>query len=60
MLVLSRSPQQSIILQLPNGDHVEVFVADITGQKVKLGIEAPDNIVILRDELFYKDELPEG
>ena len=55
MLVLTRTPNQSIILQLPNGDNIEVYVNDIKGQQVKIGIDAPDNVSILRDELFYDD-----
>lgn len=55
MLVLSRSPNQSTILKLPNGDHIEVYVTSIQGQQVKLGFEAPDNVSIYRDELFYND-----
>ena len=55
MLILTRYPDQSVILQLPNGDNIEVYINSIKGQQVKLGIDAPDNISILRDELFYKD-----
>ena len=57
MLVLTRTPNQSIILQLPNGDNIQVYVNDIKGQQVKIGIDAPDNVSILRDELFYKEDV---
>lgn len=46
MLVLSRKPGESIVL----ADNITVRVLKI-GTKVLLGIEAPDNITIRREEL---------
>lgn len=47
MLVLSRKQSQSIII---NGT-VRITVASIRGNQVRLGIEAPDSVAILREEL---------
>jgi carbon storage regulator len=47
MLVLSRKPNESIIL----GDSIVVTVLRIEGNKVRLGIQAPSNVPILRREL---------
>lgn len=47
MLVLSRKESQRIRL----GDSIVVTIVKIGGDKVRIGIEAPDNILVLRDEL---------
>ena len=47
MLVLSRKETQRIRL----GDSIVVTVVRVSGDKVRLGIEAPSNVLVLRDEL---------
>jgi carbon storage regulator len=47
MLVLSRREHERIRL----GDSVVVTVVKIAGDRVRLGIEAPPHVPILRDEL---------
>lgn len=47
MLVLSRREQQRIRL----GDSIVLTVVRIAGDRVRIGIEAPDDLLILRDEL---------
>jgi carbon storage regulator len=47
MLVLSRKESQRIKL----GDSIVVTVVRVTGDKVRLGIEAPADILVLRGEL---------
>jgi carbon storage regulator len=47
MLVLSRKEQQRIRL----GEDIVVTVIRTSNDKVKLGIEAPADLLILRDEL---------
>lgn len=48
MLVLTRRLDESLII----GDNITVKILAIDGDKVKLGIEAPREISILRDELY--------
>ncbi|MEN6459568.1 MAG: carbon storage regulator CsrA [Thermoguttaceae bacterium] len=48
MLVLSRQRDESIVI----GDHVVVTVVDIRGDKVRLGIEAPGEIPVHRQEVY--------
>jgi carbon storage regulator len=48
MLVLSRQRDESIVI----GDNVVVTVVDIRGDKVRLGIEAPAEIPIHRQEVY--------
>ena len=47
MLVLSRRERERIKL----GDSIIVTVVRIAGDKVRLGIEAPPEVLVLRDEL---------
>ncbi len=47
MLVLSRKESQRIKL----GDSIVVTVVRVSGDKVRLGIEAPADLVVLREEL---------
>jgi carbon storage regulator len=48
MLVLSRQRDESIVI----GDNVVVTVVDIRGDKVRLGIEAPAEIPVHRQEVY--------
>ncbi|ADN01716.1 carbon storage regulator CsrA [Spirochaeta thermophila] len=48
MLVLSRKKNESIII----ADNIEVRVVDIRGDQVKIGISAPPQIKIYREEVY--------
>jgi carbon storage regulator len=48
MLVLSRQRDESIVI----GDNVVVTIVDIRGDKVRLGIEAPGEIPVHRQEVY--------
>ncbi len=50
MLVLTRRLGEAITI----GNDVKIIVVDIDGNQVKLGIEAPRNIEIYREELYAK------
>lgn len=47
MLVLSRKQNQSIVI----GDNVKIQVLKISGNTVRIGVEAPSAVKILRGEL---------
>jgi len=47
MLVLSRKESQRISL----GDEIVITILRLGGEKVRLGIEAPKDMLVLRDEL---------
>lgn len=50
MLALTRKVGESIVI----GENVEVTVISVTGDQIKLGINAPRNISIHRKEIFLQ------
>ncbi len=48
MLVLSRQRDECIII----GDNIVITVVDIRGDKVRLGIQAPTEISVHRQEVY--------
>ncbi len=48
MLVLSRHRDESIII----GDNIVITIVDIRGDKVRLGIDAPTEIPVHRQEVY--------
>lgn len=47
MLILSRKVEQSIRI----GENIRITVLGVQGSRVKIGLEAPDAVQILRGEL---------
>ena len=52
MLILSRKKGESIKI----GDDIEIFVTEVKGDKVRLGISAPEDMKICRTELYLTVE----
>ena len=52
MLVLSRKPLQSIMI----GSDIKITVVKVDRNQVRIGIEAPPDVTILRDELIGMSE----
>ena len=50
MLVLTRKSNQSIMI----GDDIEVSVLSVTGEKVRIGIQAPRDIPVFRKEVYIE------
>ncbi|MFQ5489665.1 MAG: carbon storage regulator CsrA [Phycisphaerae bacterium] len=48
MLVLSRTRDETIMI----GDDIEITIVDIRGDKVRLGINAPNEIPVHRKEVY--------
>ena len=48
MLVLSRKKNESIIIN----DDITIVVVEIRGDKVRLGVEAPKEIPVHRNEVY--------
>ncbi|MEI8093042.1 MAG: carbon storage regulator CsrA [Spirochaetales bacterium] len=47
MLILSRKKDQKILI----GDGIEIWVVDLRGDTVKLGIKAPKEVKVYRQEV---------
>jgi carbon storage regulator len=50
MLVLSRRKNESIII----GDNIVVTIVEVSGDKVRLGIDAPREVSVHRREVYDK------
>jgi carbon storage regulator len=50
MLVLTRKSNQSIMI----GDDIEVSVLSIVGEKVRIGIQAPREVPVFRNEVYLE------
>ena len=51
MLVLSRKANETIVLD----NAIEVTVLEILGERVKIGINAPRDVPIVRQELLHQN-----
>lgn len=57
MLVLSRKQDEKIII----GDNITLMVISIQGDKVRLGIDAPKDVSIHREEVYQaiqREQMP--
>jgi len=48
MLVISRLRDESVMI----GDDIEIFIVDIRGEKVRLGIKSPKELPVHRREIY--------
>ncbi len=50
MLILTRRTGEALII----GDDIEVTVLSVDGNQVKIGIDAPDDVAIHREEVYHR------
>jgi len=48
MLVLSRQRDQTIVI----GDSIRITIVDVRGDKVRIGIDAPRDVTVHREEVY--------
>ena len=54
MLILTRRPGETLIIETPAGKQIKVTVLEVKGNQVRIGTDAPDDIAIVREELLEK------
>lgn len=50
MLILSRIPGESLMV----GDDIQVTVLGVKGNQVRIGIAAPNNVDVHREEIYLR------
>lgn len=53
MLILTRNPGESIRI----GDDINIMVMDVRGNQIRLGIEAPRNVAVDREEVWERKKM---
>jgi carbon storage regulator len=56
LLVLTRKSNQSIMI----GDDVEVSILSVMGDKVRIGIQAPQEVPVFRTEIYLEIHREDG
>lgn len=56
MLVLTRRTNQSIMI----GEDVEISILSVSGEKVRIGIDAPADVPVFRKEVYLRIEAEKG
>ncbi len=50
MVILTRQINDSIII----GDNIKVYILDIKGRRARIGIDAPRDIPVHREEVWHR------
>lgn len=50
MLILTRKPGESLYI----GDNIKVIIVEIKGNQIRVGIEAPSDVRIYREEIYLQ------
>ncbi len=50
MLILTRKPGETIII----GDDIKVTILGVASKQIRIGIEAPNDVTIHREEIYEK------
>jgi carbon storage regulator len=50
MLILTRRPQETLVV----GDNIKVQVLGVKGGQVRLGVEAPREVPVYREEIWLR------
>ena len=56
MLILSRKAGESLVI----GDDVVVTVLDVRGGQIRIGIQAPEDIPVYREEIYKRIAAEKG
>ncbi len=56
ILVLTRHLDERIIIRTPGGEQIVITINDVRGDRVKVGLDAPASVKIIRGELVEYEE----
>jgi carbon storage regulator CsrA len=56
MLVVTRREGESVVIELPTGERIEIAVLAVKGNQVRLSTDAPRHLPIVRSELLATPE----
>ena len=56
MLKLSRRIGETVVLELPTGEQIDVVLLEVKGSQARLAFDAPAEVHIVREELLYEDQ----
>ena len=51
MLVITRLVGEKVLIFPPGGKPIKIEIVSVRGDRVRIGIEAPQNVLVLREEL---------
>lgn len=61
MLILTRKPNETFFINTPTGDKISVTLLSFRGRQARIGINAPEEYNIVREELLTRDrDVSEG
>ena len=55
MLVVERKVGEEVVIQTSGGEIITVALVRLAGSRAKIGIEAPESCLVLRQELIERD-----
>jgi carbon storage regulator len=55
MLILTRRRDEAIVIHNRFGAEIRLTVVDIRGNRVRLGVQAPADVSVLREEVSKKE-----
>lgn len=50
MLILTRKIGESLLI----GDNIEITVLNVRGNQVKIGVKAPQDVAVHREEIYHR------
>lgn len=54
MLILTRRISENLCIVHPDGTFIKLNIAGIKGNQVRIGIDAPKDIQVHREEIFHR------
>jgi carbon storage regulator len=56
MLILTRRVGETLVID----DDIELHILDVKGNQVRIGIDAPENVSVHREEIYQRIHLEDG